>query len=205
MCDLPDFRTVDFTNSDTLSTIAGQLITAANNAGIFGLNCRNKTQNNTLQTVAKEWIRQTDKVIDSHAPADALEVISFYDLIHRIAYGRPALPEIINRHVLRAFDSMIRGDKDIDRYTLFRQIALGLNRKDKAYTGRPLQWHSICLDRWHTQFNSGFSSEPLSEYDTIQRVSILLESNLWILEAENETAFKQLLFNNHRHLLSPTL
>ena len=69
-----------------------------------------------------------------------------------------------------------------------RQIANKLVRK--LYEIQP-KWIYLSLDRWCNNFIYGKSQTPLSDYDTIQQVTILLRSNLF---------FK--LFDNHRHFLN---
>ncbi|MDE6460519.1 MAG: hypothetical protein K2K52_06790, partial [Paramuribaculum sp.] len=135
------------------------------------------------------------------SPADALTAIATFDIIHRIAHGAPANPQLINKYTLRAFDALISGDKTIDEYTLFRQIGMGIRRKDPAYTDKPLRWHSLSLARWHKQFANAEPVGNLSDYDTAQRVSILLSSDLWALETRNEAAFKHRLHTRYSHLL----
>lgn len=90
--------------------------------------------------------------------------------------------------------------KTVDPYTLFWQIKLGLNRKDRAYFFRPLQWYTASLDRWYNDFFKGTYSKEISTYDTIQRISILLQTDLRPYKLPDQDAFKQHLFNTHRHL-----
>ncbi len=91
--------------------------------------------------------------------------------------------------------------KPVDVYTLLWQIKLGLNRKDRAYFFRPLQWYTTSLDRWYNDFSTPSTPPSLTPYDTIQRVSILLQTDLRPYKLPNQDAFKQRLFNTHRHLL----
>ena len=90
--------------------------------------------------------------------------------------------------------------KTVDPYTLFWQIKLGLNRKDRAYFFRPLQWYTASLDRWYNDFFKGTYSKEISTYDTIQRISILLQTDLRPYKLLDQDAFKQDLFNTHRYL-----
>lgn len=89
----------------------------------------------------------------------------------------------------------------VNPYTLFWQIKLGLNRKDRAYFFRPLQWYTTTLTRWYNDLSAPRTSSPISTYDTIQRVSILLQTDLRPYNLPDQDAFKQHLFNTHRHLL----
>ena len=78
---------------------------------------------------------------------------------------------ITQEEILSAFESHLNGDKSIDVYDLFRAIAAQTAAGNKAFTGRPLQWESDCLQKWHRQFKYGVSMTPLSDYDTRQRVT----------------------------------
>lgn len=98
-------------------------------------------------------------------------------------------------------DTPATDTRPIDAYTLFRQIKLGLNRKDRAYFFRPLQWYTATLTRWYNDLSAPYTSPSLSAYDTIQRVSVLLQTDLRPYNLPDQDAFKQRLFNTHRHLL----
>ena len=134
--------------------------------------------------------------------SDALEVIQPFDLVHRIAYGKAADVDFINKYTLKAFEARIHGDQTVNEYTLFRQIAVGLNRRDPAYLDRPLEWYTLSLDRWYKVFSDPKRSHQPSVYDTIQQVNILLESYLWAYETRNQPIFKRQLFNRYRYLLA---
>ena len=104
--------------------------------------------------------------------------------------------------ILYDFNARMGGDNTVDVYALFRDISAGINRPGgRALFGKPLQWSAVMLDRWHKEFRKGVSDSATSLYDTLQRVSILMESDLWAFETRNESAFKETLFENHRHLL----
>ena len=104
--------------------------------------------------------------------------------------------------ILYEFNARISGDNTVDVYALFRDISSAINRPGgRALLGKPLQWSAVMLDRWHKEFRKGVSDSATTLYDTLQRVSILMESDLWAFETRNEATFKQTLFLNHRHLL----
>ena len=104
--------------------------------------------------------------------------------------------------IVSAFNARIAGDRSIDDYALFRDISSGINLPGgKSLFGRPLQWCAMMLDRWHKEFKTGRGDKELPIYDTLQRVSILMDSDLWAFETRNEAHFKQLLFDNHRYYL----
>ena len=108
--------------------------------------------------------------------------------------------------ILYDFNARIGGDNTVDVYALFRDISSAINRPGgRALLGKPLQWSAVMLDRWHKEFRKGVSDSATSLYDTLQRVSILMESDLWAFETRNESAFKETLFLNHRKYLDSML
>ena len=104
--------------------------------------------------------------------------------------------------ILHEFNARISGDTTVDVYSLFRDISSAINRPGgRALLGKPLQWSAVMLDRWHKEFRKGVSDSATTLYDTLQRVSILMESDLWAFETRNEATFKETLFLNHRKSL----
>lgn len=217
----------DFDNPEEVTDCANRLCRLASDAGLFLSDCATTAEVVAVRQAAAEWLREVDLRIDRMTPAAAFSAICSYDIIHRIARQTPAPADIISRQVLRAFDALIHGDTAIDRYHLFRQITVGLSRRDPAYLGKLLQWHSLCLDRWHKEFrrmltafrpaprltSTSVSSSRASlsttssgaasptTYDLIQRATLLLESDLWAFEPTAAPHFKRQVFD----LLRPRL
>lgn len=197
-----DFSNIDFDKLEDVTQCAAAICQAASDSGMFASAYPMGPEFGQIRLSARKWLREVDDRLNKSSPAEALEAIGSYDIIHRIGYGAPACPDTVNKHVLRAFDAMIHGDRSVDEYVLFRYISAGLKRCDSVYFDRPLEWHSLCLDRWHKQFRYGTCLEKLSEYDITQRVSILLASDLWAFETSNESAYKKCLFEANKHMLS---
>ncbi|MDE5745405.1 MAG: hypothetical protein K2H84_07095 [Paramuribaculum sp.] len=141
---------------------ANAIVRAASAAGIFLTELRDRQLASQVRKTAKQWISETEQQLSAMTSADALTAIAAFDIIHRIAHGVSANPQLINKYTLKAFDAYISGDKAVDEYTLFRQIGAGIRRKDPAYADRPLRWHSLSLARWHKQFASGDAADTLS-------------------------------------------
>ena len=80
-----------------------------------------------------------------------------------------------------------------------RQIANKLVRK--LYEIQP-KWICLSLDRWCNNFIYSKSQPPLSDYDIIQQVTIILRSNLFFKFGNEADKFKKELFDNHRHFLN---
>lgn len=154
-----------------------------------------------LQKYAKTWVGKVEDNILALSAGDSLTIIGVYDLVHRIAFNRAANGNYLAKHKLNAFDAYIHGDKTVNQYLLQKVVSLEIRRGNKVFMDKPLQWECSCLDRWHKQFRYGKSADPISDYDTIQRVKSLLDSDLWAFETRNEDSFKQRLFDNHCHYL----
>ena len=151
-----------------------------------------------LRNIANKVVRKLDELMPNMSPANALLVISAYDMAHRFAYGSPADPKTQNKYILQAFDAMIHGDKEVDEYILYQVIEDKILLKDKVYFNKPLQWTTISLDRWYKNFQYGTCRINLSNYDIIQQVSALLRSELWPYLGKEEKKFKKTLYCNHQ-------
>ena len=198
-----DVNLVDFNNPDDVVSFGSLLCGVVSKSEAFDGEFLPSAD--TLRKIARRWLREVDNVIDSMTPSGAFKVISCYDLIHRIAYHTPAFTDSLNKYTLKAFESMICGDEAVNRYDMFRRITKGIDRGDKAYFGRPLQWQSLCLEKWYKQFSTGKGLEDLSDYDIAQRVNILLDTDLWAFDPRNQSAFKHHLLTTYRPLLTSSL
>ena len=121
--------------------------------------------------------------------------------INRHQSDHPCAGLTTQEEILSAFEAHLNGDRSINVYDLFRAISAQTAKGNKAFLGRPLEWESDCLQKWHKQFKYGVSITPLSDYDTRQRVHILLTSNLLPFEGSNELRYKQTLLRRNSHLI----
>ncbi len=200
---LPGIESIDLTDPYDIGGYVSLLCQAGGNAGMLSPGYRPTRESNMIRQRARLATRLIEEHIPMMPPGDALLVVPAHDLAHRIAYGTPADTAISTRCLLRAFDAMIHGDKSVDEYVVYDAIDRSISHPDcdPAILDRPFQWRSIALDRWYRQFKTGQAKDTPGTYDTIQRLSILLESDLWAYETVNETTYKQSLVNSHRHLL----
>ncbi len=193
-----DIQLIDFYDAHAIADSAAAIFEAANELGLFMPKSQYSCREHEVIHAAEMWVRQVESTIDSLSAGDALTAIGQFDLIHRIAFNRPAREQYISRYILQAFEAYIRGDKSVDIYDLHRAISLRLNKRDKTFFGRPLDWASDCIDRWHRQFRNGECLDPtLSDYDITRRVDALLSANLSAFEAANEPTFKRTLLTHY--------
>lgn len=197
-----DTAYVNFESTDDINGFATLLCRRASDCGFFITGLRPSKQLNEIKTAAREWIIEVNRRLPEMSPGDAFSIMGGYDIVHRIAYNVSANPRFINGYVLRAFEAMIAGDLNVDRYDMFHTITEALNRHDTTYIGRPLQWTSTCVDRWYNRYKSSpIITVELDDYHIIRQVTALLSSDLWAYETRNEDRFKHQLFDRYRHYL----
>ena len=197
-----DLSSVDFDNVDVVTESASQMLASANELGLFmsqtprqSVNARRFVEDATV------WISNVRKQIDSYPVGKALALIDVYDLVHRVTYRRPADRGFVNGIILKALEARIHGDKSVDEYVLYRAIRSGIDRKDKAFFDRPLQWLCLIEESWYNEATKGYDRSQLSDYDIFNRAAILLETDLFAFEGSNQTTFKHRLLNTTRHYL----
>ena len=204
---IPAIERIDFSSSEEAIRYAMLLCIASREAATL-IPSGNLSSITRIRRSSRQWIEKAEQSLPGYTPGEALETIVAYDFIHRLAYNAAPIPDLIDRHVLRAFEAMLQGDATINKFTLFRRITFGLRRKSPLYTGRPLKWQSHQLARWHKEIKNSLKNQRdintpnnQSNKEDIEKISILLESDLLPFEGTNEAVFKQTLFSTHRHLL----
>ena len=201
----PSVSEVDFSAGADISGYAYLLSTIAarcsreDNPGYVSMMRRK------IKTASMEWLANVEENITSLSAGDALTATESYDTVCSIVYGSGADHKFVSENRLKAFDARIHGDETINQYVLQQAVTREIDRHNPKFFGYPLQWKSVRLDRWHKQFRHGMCLTHESDYDILQRVSCLLSNDLWAFETRNESRFKQLLFENHRHYLDSML
>ena len=193
---------VDYSNVDDATGYATLIFAVANEVGILSPNV-NKQSYEAIQTIklAKEWVYNVKSKIGEIEAGQAMDMLAPYDLMHRLAHHSPTPKAFADEYLLKAFEARIHGDDSVNEYHLYRFIKEKLDRRDKTYFGRPLEWYASSLDRWFKKFKNGSAIETMSDYDTLEIVSILMSEDLYAFTGSDQNTFKKLLFDNHRHLL----
>lgn len=198
---LLDISLVDFSDTREIGGFASLLCRSASDAGMFLSGFTPTADTVEIRRQADRTIRRLDTVLPQMSEAGALSAVSVYDIIHRIAYTTPADRNTIDPYILSAFRSMLRGDKTIDPYDLFREITLASHLNPNAYTGKPLDWLTLRISEWHRQATLGFDPLKQTAYDIVNRATLLLETDLTAIEGKNQNNFKRRLFAATRHHL----
>ena len=194
--------TIDFLDISDIEGSASLILSMSGTAPslVPGFNIQNSTFK-IITKVAREWVNGVKEHIGEMSAGDAMRAAGCLDLMHRLAYGTPADSTLLDTYRLAAFDSFVRGDGSVDRYHLFNMVSSEVRQRNRKFFGKPLQWESMCVDRWHRQFRHGASLEELPDIDTVRRVTALLSSDLWAFETKNESRYKQNLFENYKFYL----
>lgn len=199
---LLDLSSVDFDNIEEVTHFAGNLISLGNAFGaINGASRLQSREAAVIYQTAKEWVNVMKARLEAMRPSDALMVIDSYEIMYRIANWTSRRPCEIDRVKLAAFDAMIRGDKRVDEYMMFRVIRRAISQSERVFFDRPLTWSCIKESQWYTEAKSGFDTTKLSDYDILCRTTILLESDLFAFEGNQQLDFKRQLFDITRHYL----
>lgn len=199
---LLDISSVDFENVGEINCFAGNLINLGNSIGVVAGTARLQTEDAmAIYQIAKEWVDTVKMRLRSMSPADAVRVIDAYEIMYRIANRTSVKPDEIDRVKLTVFDAMIRGDRNVDEYIMFRLIRKAVCQRKKAFLDKPLKWSCLREDQWYKEAKAGFYRIKLSDYDILNRASILLESDLYAFEGSQQLNFKRKLFNSTRHYL----
>lgn len=194
---LLDIESVDFKDSDEISGFVSLLCHEANNRGMFMPVSSATPEICQLRLTAGEMVSRLDEWLPGMTPADSLKVIRAYDLAHRLAHKVSGNPKLINRCVLGAFDAMIHGDKNVDEYSMYREIDQKIRQKDDMYFDKPLTWNCLSTERWFRHIDD----ETDSDYDKISQVSLLLGTDLFVYVGNDQEQYKHSLFGKYRHYL----
>lgn len=193
---------VDYSNVDDAAGYAALILAVANEVELLLPN-GTKQSYEAIQTIrlAKEWVYNVKNKIGEMEVGDAMDMLALYDLMHRLAHHSPTPKTFADEYLLKAFEARIHGDELVNEYHLYRFIKEKLDRRDKTYFGRPIEWYASSLDRWFKKFRNGRAVEDMSDYETLEILSILMSEDLFAFTGSDQNTFKKKLFENHRHFL----
>ena len=196
-----DIESVDFTDPVEIRGFVSHLCHLADDAGVSAPDFIPTRESSEIRSLAGKVVKKLDNQLPQMTAAEAFSTLSAYDFAHRLAYRTPADRKFINKIALRAFDAMIHGDKTVDEYEMYRHIRRCVAQHDKDYFDKPLKWTCISLEYWYKEASRAYEHSALTDYDIINRVNILLESDLYAYEGHNQHQFKHHLCEQHRSYL----
>lgn len=192
-----DIDSVDFSNVADISGFASLILAQANFSGIFSGKNFDFSDARELRMTARRWLQRVEERLSNFTAGEALTLSDYYDLVHRVGFDKAAESNFLNRYRMNAFEAYIRGDTSVDQYTLYHVVANEVSRRKPLFLSRPLQWMAFCIEEWYEQFHKSIKHITLSDYDVLQRITILLESNLFAFCGSQQEAFKQLLVQTY--------
>ena len=192
-----DIDAVDFSNVADISGFASLILSQANFLGIFSGKDFDFSDALELRMTARRWLQRVEERMSNFTAGEALTLSDYYDLVHRVGFDKAAESNFLNRYRMNAFEAYIIGDRRVDQYTLYHVVAHEVSRRNPLFLGRPLQWMAFCIEEWYEQFRNGSKQITLSDYDVLQRITILLESDLFAFSGSRQEAFKQQLVRTY--------
>lgn len=201
---LPDVSMIDSDNVDDIVDCATLILSQANSADMFvPAQSAESAENQSLMHIARTWLEAVSRRIPTMSAGDALELLASFDAIHHLVFHAPADKAFVTTHVLNAFNAFMEGDRSVDEYRLFRAVNAEIDRCNISFLGEPMDWTCRKLEEWWRNFRhisdknvirhpDASAHKALSDYDTIQQASILLDQDLWAFEPDQDR-FKSLL------------
>lgn len=198
---LLDINIVDFDDPLDIGGFVSLLCQIGGSLGMAVPGFRPTADSNEIRRLANVVARKLECKLPQMSSSSAFVSVSLYDFAHRLAYMVGAERAVLNKYVLKAFDALIHGDSSVDEYAMFREIKRGISRRDPVFMTKPLSWNCICEERWKKEACRGNGFTGLADYDILNRLSILMESDSGLGNASSQTAFKRSLFEQYRHYL----
>lgn len=140
-----------------------------------------------LMSAGKKWIQKVENGINSIGEEKVLTAISYYDILHRVCY-RSVNSDFLRTQFARAFSARVNGNYDIDEIELYRNIMVGIGRRDRFYFDKPFQWLSLTQNRWLEECNK--STATVASANAFARTSLLLSSDLYAYFGSKQAEFK---------------
>ena len=149
-CCIPclDISLVDFTDPYDIGGFISLLCQTGANLGMTVPDFKPTRETIEIRQLANKVARKLDEAMPGMPAVDALMTVQSYDLAYRTAYQAVPEQSWLNKYVLKAFDSMIHGDKSIDEYAMYQAIA------HRKYFAKPLIWLTTTEERWYKEANS---------------------------------------------------
>ncbi|GEM_PF-1328374 len=189
---IPDCSVIDYTDGDKVFGAGHLLLSLMQRTDPYRNRDVAPAPASAVIKAARQWIAGVERCVDALPARQIITALSPFDLLHRMAYGRPASTEFLNRWYIHVFNAKIHGDNHISDVELMSVISDRLSRRDPLYSDRPLLWYSATLDRWMQLCGTAakFDGIPLDEALSI--AASLLDNDLFVYVPDQE-AFKRRL------------
>lgn len=168
---------VDFRDYNDIYGYGHLLISQAQKAGLMTFTTAPSEGYDIICRI-KQWIKWLDTNI-THLPLSGLSpILDIFDLLHRLAYGRPDHRFIATWHN-RILQAWATGDKSIPEITILQNIRHRLESAPLTVPERQAMHYFQAIERWIKESeNTGrFTTGTLAE--AFQRLAILLKEDLF--------------------------
>ncbi|MFG6382306.1 MAG: hypothetical protein K1V87_09405 [Muribaculum sp.] len=145
---IPDCSVIDYTDGDKVFGAGHLLLSLMQRTNPYRNRDVAPAPASQVIKAARQWIAGVERCVDALPARQIITALSPFDLLHRMAYGRPASAKFLDDRYMHVFNAKIRGDNNIFDTELFGVISRGLSRRAVVYSDRPLLWYSATLDRW---------------------------------------------------------
>ncbi len=189
---IPDCSVIDYTDGDKVFGAGHLLLSLMQRTNPYRNRDVAPAPASQVIKAARQWIAGVERCVDALPARQIITALSPFDLLHRMAYGRPASAKFLDDRYMHVFNAKIRGDNNIFDTELFGVISRGLSRRGVVYSDRPLLWYSATLDRWIQLCGTAtkFDGMPLDEALSI--AASLIDNDL-IAFVPDQDAFKHRL------------
>ncbi len=189
---IPDCSVIDYTDGDKVFGAGHLLLSLMQRTNPYRNRDVAPAPASQVIKAARQWIAGVERCVDALPARQIITALSPFDLLHRMAYGRPASAKFLDDRYMHVFNAKIHGDNNIFDTELFGVISRGLSRRAVVYSDRPLLWYSATLDRWMQLCGTAtkFDGMPLDEALSI--AASLLDNDLFAF-VPDQNAFKRRL------------
>ena len=143
---LPDISRVDFADAAQVCGYAHLLMSTARDHGAFTGTCPARLLY-ALRTAARQWLATAERTIADHTAADRLQILSWHDTLHRLAYGRAAEAAHLADQYRDVLKAIAKGEI-ADRLPIARRMQRLLDTDPRQLSATDLSWYTRTVDRW---------------------------------------------------------
>lgn len=149
----------------------------------------------------KQWIDGFETNISTLPFPGLLQTLEIYDILHRIAYGKPPKSAFCDKWNEKIFGAWLHGDRSISEIDILTSLHKQLSyAPDKISHNRMLFFCQTIKD-WIDESRHCGKFKSLSLVNALGRVSILLASDLFAY-IQNQNDYKQKLLSAHSSLIN---
>jgi len=189
---------VDFGSPEAVEAYGHLLFSAFNNVGGFAA-ASPVYDACGIRDDAERWIRKVERNIEAQNARGIQRYLGWYDIVHRMTFGRPASTEFIDKYMNGALMAMLGGD-EAERLVFMRWMLGKIRIDPRAVDRKALEWYTAVEDEW---INDARSYNPLSNHPLHEAVGIVnfLDGEDLYAWISDQSGFKSNLYRYFMPLL----